>query len=142
MSWYLRALKKYAVFTGRASRKEFWYFLIFNIVISVMIAVIDGIINAAINDTLTSTNVTFSVETGTGVLSKFYSWAVLIPSLAVSVRRLHDIGRTGWWLLIAPVPLIGIIVLVVFMMKNSIPGDNRFGKELSVEELSDGIALK
>ncbi len=115
MNWYLEVLKKYAVFSGRARRKEFWFFVLFNIIISIVLAVIDGVTGS------------FSPEAGMGLLGGIYTLAVLIPGIAVSVRRLHDTERSGWWLLIALVPLIGAIVLLVFMVQDSKPGQNQYG---------------
>jgi uncharacterized membrane protein YhaH (DUF805 family) len=114
MNWYLAVLKKYAEFTGRARRTEYWMFALFNFLIYVVLAVIDtkaGLMNPL----------------GLGVLSGLYSLAVFVPSLAVSVRRLHDTDRSGWWLLILLVPLIGAIVFLVFMLLDSQPGENRHG---------------
>ena len=115
MNWYLEVLKKYAVFSGRARRKEYWFFVLFNIIISIVLAVIDGVTGS------------FSPEAGMGLLGGIYTLAVLIPGIAVSVRRLHDTERSGWWLLIALVPLIGPIVLLVFMVQDSKSGQNQYG---------------
>lgn len=115
MSWYLEVLKKYAVFGGRARRKEYWYFVLFNIIISIVLTGIDGVTGS------------FSAQTGMGLLSGIYSLAVLIPCIAVSVRRLHDTDRSGWWLFIVLVPLVGAIVLLVFAVQDSKPGANQFG---------------
>jgi len=115
MNWYIEVLKKFAVFGGRARRKEYWYFILFNIIISIVLAVIDGATGS------------FSPEAGMGLLGGIYTLAVLIPGIAVSVRRLHDTSRSGWWLLIALVPLIGAIVLLVFMVQDSKQGQNQFG---------------
>ena len=115
MNWYLEVLKKYAVFGGRARRREYWYFALFNILISIALAIIDGVTG------------TLSAEAGIGLLGAFYALAVLIPGIAVSVRRLHDTNRSGWWLLIVLVPLIGAIVLLVFMVQDSQPGENQYG---------------
>ena len=115
MNWYLEVLKKYAVFSGRARRKEYWFFVLFNIIISIVLAVIDGVTGS------------FRPEAGMGLLGGIYTLAVLIPGIAVSVRRLHDTERSGWWLLIALVPLIGAIVLLVFMVQDSKPGQNQYG---------------
>jgi uncharacterized membrane protein YhaH (DUF805 family) len=111
MNWYFEVLKKYAVFSGRARRKEYWYFFLFNFIISIILSVIDGATGS----------------TGMGLLSGVYALAVLIPGLAVSVRRLHDTDRTGWWLLIALIPFIGAIVLLIFMVQDSTPGQNQYG---------------
>jgi uncharacterized membrane protein YhaH (DUF805 family) len=115
VNWYLQVLKKYAVFSGRARRKEYWFFFLFNIIIAIVLGVIDGMIGG------------FSREAGVGVLGGLYSLAVLIPGIAVAVRRLHDTDRSGWWLLIAFIPLVGAIVLIVFLVLDSSPGANRFG---------------
>jgi uncharacterized membrane protein YhaH (DUF805 family) len=115
MSWYLEVLKKYAVFSGRARRKEYWIFILINIVISIVLIAIDYLIG------------TFDPQTGAGVLQGLYSLAVLIPSLAVTVRRLHDTGRTGWWILIGLIPVIGGIVLLIFMVLDSERGVNQYG---------------
>ena len=109
MNWYLGCWKKYAEFSGRARRKEFWMFVLFNFLASVAIGIVDGILG---------TN---------GALGGLYSLAVLIPSLAVAARRLHDTDRSGWWQLIALIPLIGFIILLVFLCSDSKPGENRFG---------------
>jgi len=115
MNWYLEVLKKYAAFSGRARRKEYWYFFLFNIIIHIVLAVIDSITGS------------FSLEAGMGLLGGIYALAVLIPGVAVTVRRLHDTERSGWWFLIALVPLIGAIVLLVFLVQDSKPGQNQYG---------------
>ncbi len=115
MNWYLKVLKKYAVFRGRARRKEYWYFFLFNLLISIGLAVVDNLTG------------TLDPETGVGLLSGLYGFAVIIPGLAVTVRRLHDTDRSGWWFLISLIPLVGAIVLLVFMLLDSTPGENRFG---------------
>ena len=109
MNWYLEVLKKYAVFTGRARRKEYWMFVLFYLIIAFVLAIIDAVI-------------------GTGaLLYGLYALALLIPNIAVAVRRLHDTGRSGWFLLIGLIPLIGAIVLIVFFVQDSQPGDNQYG---------------
>src|SRR5829696_10017381 len=113
--WYLEVLKKYAVFDGRARRKEYWMFFLINVVISVVLILIDLLIGI------------FSPQGGVGLLQGLYSLAVLIPSIAVTVRRLHDTDRSGWWILIALIPFIGGIVLLIFMVLDSQPGVNQYG---------------
>jgi uncharacterized membrane protein YhaH (DUF805 family) len=115
MSWFVEALKKYAVFSGRSRRKEYWYYVLFVVIISIVLTIIDGLIG------------TSNSSTGGGLLSGIFGLATLVPSIAVSVRRLHDIDRTGWWVLIGLVPLIGWIVLLVFHVQDSTPGTNRYG---------------
>lgn len=110
MEWYLKVLRQYADFTGRARRMEYWMFALINFIIVLVLNVLDGALRI-------------------GVLGLLYSLAVLLPSLAVSVRRLHDIGRTGWWLLLVLIPVIGWIVLIVF---HALEGDrepNAYGPD-------------
>ena len=115
MEWFTEALKKYAVFSGRSRRKEYWYFVLFTALISIALSIIDGLTG------------TYDVWAGAGLLGGIFGLAILIPSIAVSVRRLHDIDRTGWWVLIGLVPLIGWVVLLVFHVQDSTPGTNRYG---------------
>ena len=116
MNWYLKVLRHYADFSGRAQRAEFWYFILFNMIISIILGVVDGMIG------------TFDPQTGYGLLSGIYSLAVFIPTVAVTTRRLHDIGKSGWWQLIALIPLIGIIILIIWLVKDSEEGANQYGR--------------
>jgi len=122
MNWYLEVLKKYAVFDGRARRKEYWYFFLISTVISIFLALIDSFTG------------TISEEAGLGLLSGIYALAVLIPGLSVTVRRLHDANRSGWWILIGLIPVIGGIALLVFMVLDSTPGDNQYGPNPKAEQ--------
>ena len=115
MNWFLGALGKFATFSGRSRRKEYWYFTLVYLIIEVVLAVIDMATGL------------FSQSTGIGVLSGIFALAMILPSLSVTVRRLHDTGRSGWWLLIGLIPLLGAIVLLVFMILDGEPGSNRFG---------------
>jgi len=115
MNWYLVALKKYAVFAGRARRKEFWFFMLFNTLITVALAMIDMWTG------------TYDEDVGLGLLSGLYAVAMIVPSIAVTVRRLHDTDRSGWWYLLLFIPLIGALVILVFMLLDSQRGSNRFG---------------
>ena len=109
MSWFVDAIRnKYATFGGRAHRTEYWMFTLMIVIIALVLAMIDGII-------------------GKQILSTVFSLATLLPSLAVGARRLHDTNRTGWWLLIGIVPLVGVIVLIVFLVQDSQPGSNPYG---------------
>ena len=114
MNWYLQALKKYAVFSGRSRRKEYWFFVLFYVLISIGLGIIDVMLG-------------LQTAKGMGILGAIYALALLVPSLSVTVRRLHDTGRTGWWILIVFVPVIGWLVLLVFMFLDSQPGDNAYG---------------
>ncbi len=108
MSWYIQVLKKYVVFGGRARRREYWYFMLFNIIFSGVLSLIDNML-------------------GIYVLSGLYSLAVLLPEIGVGVRRLHDTGRSGWWLLIGLIPLIGAIILIIYFVSDSQEGTNQYG---------------
>ena len=109
MNWYLEGLKKYAVFSGRARRKAYWMFTLFNVIIVIVLGIIEVLVG------------------GPGIVGMLYSLAVLIPGIAVLVRRLHDTNRSGWWLLIGLVPLIGPIILLVFVVQDSQAGANQYG---------------
>ena len=117
MEWYIGVLKKYAVFTGRARRKEYWMFILFNCIVGFAIGLVGGILGV-MSDTLSGITI---------AILCLYCLAILIPALAVTVRRLHDTGRSGWWLLISFVPLIGSLILLVFYVLDSQPGDNEYG---------------
>ncbi len=108
MNWYLEVLKKYVVFDGRARRTEYWMFALFNIIAAVVLMVVGSIIH-------------------TQALYSLYVLGVLLPSIAVSIRRLHDTGRSGWWLLIGLVPLVGGLILLYFMILDSQAGSNEYG---------------
>ncbi|MFQ1022407.1 DUF805 domain-containing protein [Avibacterium paragallinarum] len=112
MNWYLYVLKNYAQFNGRARRKEFWWFVTVDFLLCVILGLLDFVL--------------LNNDFG---FSGIYGLATLIPSLAVRVRRLHDIDRSGWWLLIGIIPVIGFIVLVVFACLDGTQGKNRFGED-------------
>jgi uncharacterized membrane protein YhaH (DUF805 family) len=103
MNWYITVLKNYAVFGGRARRKEYWMFFLFNMIIAFVIGFIEGLAG------------------GAGTIGIIYTLAVLIPSIAVGVRRMHDSDRSGWWLLLP-------IVNMVFLCFDSQSENNRFGE--------------
>ena len=115
MNWYLHVLKNYATFSGRARRKEYWMFFLISALISIVLTLLDILLG------------TYSMEYEAGLFSGLYSLLILLPSIAVVVRRLHDTDRSGWWILISLIPLIGVIVLFVFICLDSQPGTNRFG---------------
>jgi len=113
MIWYIEVWKKIGVFVGRARRKEFWFFFLFNKIIIVVIASIDVLI--------------LEIESLSGGLSGAYALAVFIPFISVMVRRLHDTGRSGWWWFIQLIPLLGLIIFYFFMAQDSQEGDNLYG---------------
>jgi uncharacterized membrane protein YhaH (DUF805 family) len=113
--WYFEVLRKYAVFGGRARRKEYWLFALPSAIITVLLLAVDSRMG------------TFSSVTGLGLLSGIYTVGTFIPALAVSVRRLHDTGRGGLWVLIGLIPIVGLIVLLVFMALDGQPITNQYG---------------
>ncbi len=115
MKYYIQALKKYAVFEGRSRRSEYWFFALFNLIALVIAAILDNIIGTAFDGI------------GYGILYLLYSLAVILPSLGLFVRRLHDTGRSGFWFFIGLIPLIGGIVLLVFLVQDSQEGENQYG---------------
>jgi len=115
MNWYLKVLKQYTDFNGRARRKEYWMFVLFNLIFSVIAMILDNVFGIAMEGI------------GYGPLYGIYLLAIILPSLAVAVRRLHDIGKSGWMILITLIPLIGGIWLLVLLATDSNPGDNQYG---------------
>ncbi|MFI9123725.1 DUF805 domain-containing protein [Streptomyces bikiniensis] len=109
MNWYLDVLKKYAVFSGRARRKEFWMFQLFNVIAGIILMTVDMLLGTY------------------PLLYAVYALGVFLPSLGLSVRRLHDTGRSGWWLLIGLVPFVGGIVLLVFTVLEGEQQQNAYG---------------
>lgn len=115
MEWYLKVLKQYADFNGRARRKEYWMFVLFNVIFTIAAAILDNVLGIAIEGI------------GYGPIYFIYALGILIPSLAVAVRRLHDIGKSGWMIFIVLIPIIGSIWLLVLLVKDSQPGENEYG---------------
>ena len=115
MSWFLMAPKKYAQFDGRSQRSEYWFFALFYILFGIAATLIDMGTGS------------YAPQTGFGIVSVLLAIGLFIPSLSVSVRRLHDTNRSGWWLLICLIPLVGAIWILVLMILDSSPGTNRFG---------------
>jgi len=116
---------KYVTFSGRAQRSEFWWFALFIWLVSIALSIVDS----TLFGTVTTYDGGFEASTNTPILSGLFSLAVLLPNLAVAVRRLHDTDRSGWWLLIGLIPLIGFIVLIVFFASVGTKGQNRFGHD-------------
>ena len=109
MNWYITVLKNYANFSGRARRSEYWWFTLINTIVSFTLGCAEGIVGVP------------------GIVSGLYSLAVLIPGWAVIWRRLHDTGRSGWWIFINLIPCIGWIAFFVFLVQDSEPGSNQYG---------------
>ncbi|MFF3755369.1 DUF805 domain-containing protein [Streptomyces sp. NPDC002018] len=110
MHWYVDVIKNYAGFSGRARRQEFWMFYLLNLVVAIVVAILDAVLGL------------------NSILSVIYTLAVLIPALAVTVRRLHDTDKSGWWIFISLIPLVGSIILIVFLASAGTPGPNSHGE--------------
>lgn len=114
MDWYFSVLRKYAVFEGRARRKEYWMFMLFNALFISLVTILDLVL-------------LHREGVGLGILSILYSLAMIVPNISVTVRRLHDIDKSGWWYFISLVPLIGGIWLFILLCTNGTYGVNRYG---------------
>lgn len=110
INWYMHVLTNYAQFGGRARRAEYWNFFLVNLIIVLVLEFVLGAIHL-------------------GFLAYLYSLAVLIPSIAVGIRRMHDTNRSGWWLLISLVPFVGWIVVLVMLALEGTPGPNQYGPD-------------
>lgn len=116
MNWYLKVLKQYADFSGRARRKEYWMFVLFNMIFAFVAMIIDSMLNLSFEGI------------GYGPIYGLYTLVMIIPSLSVVVRRLHDVGKSGWMFLISLIPLVGAIWLLVLIVTDSQEGANKWGE--------------
>lgn len=121
MKWYFQALRKYAVFRGRAGRKEWWMFGLIYLAVLFALKGIDILVGTFDSDS------GLGLMRGFGVLSGLYVIGTIIPTIAVSVRRLHDTNRSGWWYFIIFIPLFGIAQLLLWMAQKGRSDDNRYG---------------
>ncbi len=117
MNWYLKVLKSFTDFNGRARRKEYWFFYLFYFIFIIALGFIDSMTGS------------YSANVGLGLLSGIFVVAMILPGVAVCVRRLHDTDRSGWWILIGFVPLIGGIWLLVLMVLDGTSGQNQYGSD-------------
>ncbi len=115
MNYYRKVLQNYATFTGRARRSEFWYFVLFNLIFGIIAMTLDNLLGLAYE------------AIGYGPIYGLYALAVLVPGIAVAVRRLHDIDKSGWYVLINLIPIIGFIWFIVLAVKEGTPGTNQYG---------------
>lgn len=144
MNWYLKCLKQYADFSGRARRKEFWMFVLLNIIFSIAIEIIDDVLGSIVA----------KKGYGSGMFNYIYAFAMFIPVLAVTVRRLHDIGKSGWMIfipyfllpaiamilrrnfdfgkIIYLIPLVGVIWFINLMTTDSQKDTNKWGENPKV----------
>jgi uncharacterized membrane protein YhaH (DUF805 family) len=115
MNWYLEVMKKYAVFSGRARRKEYWFFILFNMIFAIVAMIVDNVLGIAIEGL------------GYGPIYILYGLAILLPNLGVLVRRLHDVGKSGWFFFITFIPIVGAIWLLVLLCRDGVQGENQYG---------------
>ena len=120
MSWYLQVWQRYAEFSGRSRRMEYWIFTLYNVVIF-LVLYLAGVGFALVKQPEMGAFMYFAYVA--------YALAALVPSLACTVRRLHDTGKSGWWVLIALVPIVGAIALLVMMVLEGTPGNNQYGPD-------------
>lgn len=111
MEFFTGPYKQYADFKGRANRQKYWMFYLFYILAYIALSIIDGVIGTG------------------GLLAGIYALVSLIPFIALTARRLHDINKSGWWQLLILIPIVGFIVLIVFYATVGTNGDNRFGAD-------------
>ena len=123
MKYYLKALQNYTVFTGRATRSEYWFFILFNFIFAIAAMIIDNVLGT----TFKMNTINGAMTMPYGYVYVLYGLAVFLPGLALSVRRLHDVNKSGWFMLIGLIPFIGAIWLLVLFVTDSDPKDNEYG---------------
>lgn len=111
MEFFIRAYKNYANFNGRDTRQQYWMFYLFYIIAYIVLNIVDAVLGTG------------------GLLSGIFALASFVPAIAIAARRLHDINKSGWWQLLVLIPIIGAIVLIVFLVKQGEDGENRFGAD-------------
>ena len=121
MEWFMKALRQYAVFTGRARRKEYWFFVLFYILIAIGLGFIDSTLGLG--------------SESYGLLSGLFGLAMLLPALGVAIRRMHDTGRSGWWVLVSFIPFVGWLIFIWFATRDGEPGPNAYGPDPKAESL-------
>lgn len=119
MNWYLEGFRKFFDFSGRARRKEYWIFCLISLFVSFIAGFIDGFTG------------TFNEDTGFGFLSAFYAVIAFIPTCSVTVRRLHDTGRSGWWTLLIIIPLAGVLLLFYLVQDSNDENDYGMSPKLA-----------
>ena len=129
MDLMFQPLRKYAVFSGRARRKEFWLFWLFLIGIEIVFSFLIGLAGGSITDPTNRFGAMSGPAQALFALYGLVMLGLLIPSIAVAIRRLHDTNRSAWWILIGLLPILGALVLIVFYLLDGTPGPNRFGED-------------
>ncbi|EOX7963013.1 DUF805 domain-containing protein [Escherichia coli] len=120
MDWHLKVLKNYVGFRGRARRKEYWMFILVNIIFTFVLGLLDKMLG-------------WQRAGGEGILTTIYGILVFLPWWAVQFRRLHDTDRSAWWALLFLIPFIGWLIIIVFNCQAGTPGENRFGPDPKLE---------
>lgn len=115
MDWYLKVIRNYINFSGRARRKEYWTFILVNLILGIVLGVLDKILG-------------LKIMGDKELLTTLYGIFIFLPSWAVNFRRLHDTDRSAWWLLLLVIPVIGWIIILLFNCQAGTDGNNRFGE--------------
>jgi uncharacterized membrane protein YhaH (DUF805 family) len=123
MNWYMTVLKKYADFSGRARRMEYWMFMLINMLIYIGLATIAVTLGGSDPENPSM------ITTLIGLFIMVYGLAIFVPSLAVGVRRLHDSDKSGWLILVNLIPGIGGLIFLVLMVLPGTPGENQYGSD-------------
>lgn len=124
MKYYVNVLKNYATFSGRARRSEYWFFVLFNLIFSIVAIILDNLLGTTFNITSIDGQ---QIPIFYGYIYLIYALFVFLPSLAVLVRRLHDTGKSGWFIFISLIPIVGAIWLLVLTFMDSVYGANKYG---------------
>lgn len=117
MKYYLLAFKKYLQFSGRSNRSEYWYFVLFHVIFVIVALILDTVMGSSL------------AGTPYGMIYLLYVLVTFLPGLALTVRRLHDTEKTGWWVLISIIPIIGSIWLIVYLATEGTKGENKYGPD-------------
>ncbi|BCG10921.1 MULTISPECIES: DUF805 domain-containing protein [Buttiauxella] len=116
MDWYFKVLRNYVGFSGRARRKEFWMFILVNLVLTGVLSILDKMLG-------------LRIAKDEGLLTTIYGVLIFLPYWAVQFRRLHDTDRSAWWLLLLLIPIVGWLIILAFNCQNGTPGENKFGSD-------------
>lgn len=116
MDWYFKVLRNYIGFSGRARRKEFWMFILVNLVLTVVLTILDKMLG-------------LRIAKEEGLLATIYGLLIFLPYWAVQFRRLHDTDRSAWWLLLILIPIVGWLIILAFNCQNGTPGENKYGSD-------------
>lgn len=122
---YKKFWSNYANFNGRTSRADYWWAFLANLLVGMVIGLVFGFISGLTG--ASNGEVSLGIPT---LLSSIYSFAILVPSIAIGVRRLHDINKSGWYLLMGLIPLVGTIIILVYYLSNSVNTNNKYGQQV------------